>query len=120
MPRRIESIHAEHEYGTTTPVVPRIDSPPRMPSRGFQVRRASSSPSVDRHLDDDVAGAAVPAATAATCSGMNCRGIGLIAGSPTASGSPGLVTVPTPGPARNTTPVPGSPCAHPPRPARRG
>ncbi len=26
------------------PVVPRIDSPPRMPSRGFQVLRAISSP----------------------------------------------------------------------------
>jgi hypothetical protein len=30
--------------GTTTPVVPRIDSPPRMPSRGFHVLRASSAP----------------------------------------------------------------------------
>ena len=60
MPRRIESIHGEHEYGTTTPVVPRIDSPPRMPSRGFQVCRASSSPSSTDDLDDDVAGAAVP------------------------------------------------------------
>ena len=43
-PRRIESIHAEQEYGTTIPVVPRIDSPPRMPRRGFHVERAISSP----------------------------------------------------------------------------
>ena len=37
---------------------------------------------------------------------MMARGPGLIAGSPTASGSPGRVTVPTPGPARKRTPEP--------------
>ena len=30
-------IQAAHEYGTTMPVVPRIESPPRMPSREFIV-----------------------------------------------------------------------------------
>ena len=44
MPRWIEWIQAEQEYGTTMPVVPRIDSPPTMPSRAFSVRSASSSP----------------------------------------------------------------------------
>src|SRR3954464_5608651 len=104
VPRRIESIHDEHEYGTTTPVVPRIDSPPRMPSRGFQVLRASSSP-----FSTDTVTTTSPlppcrAATAATCSPMNRRGIGLIAGSPTASGRPGLVTVPPPAPPREPPP----------------
>ncbi|CAM5382919.1 hypothetical protein SANTM175S_00348 [Streptomyces antimycoticus] len=40
------------------PVVPRMDSPPRMPRRGFQVERAIAV--VHRDLDLDVAGAAVP------------------------------------------------------------
>ncbi len=103
------SINAEHEYGTTIPVVPRIDSPPRMPSRGFQVFLAISSP-----LGIEIVTSTSPvpwcaAATEAIASRIIVRGTGLIAGSPTASGSPGFVTVPTPGPARNTTPLPGSP-----------
>ncbi len=47
------------------------------------------------------------------------RGTGLMAGSPGGIGRPGRVTVPTPGPARNTTPLPGAPVAHAPPPARR-
>src|SRR3954447_4929531 len=81
-----------------------------MPSRGFQVLRASSSPF---STDTSTTTSPLPpcrAATAATCSRMNCRGIGLIAGSPTGRGSPGLVTVPTPGPARKVTPEPAGPC----------
>src|SRR5919199_3909780 len=109
MPRRIESIHDEQEYGTTTPVVHRIDSPPRMPRRGFHVLRASSSPF---STDTSTTTSPLPpcrAATAATCDRMNSRGTGLIAGSPTASGRPGLVTVPTPDPARKVTPEPVGP-----------
>ena len=108
-PRRMLSIQAEQEYGTTTPVVPRIDSPPRMPSRGFQVLRAISSP---WSTEISTTTSPVPpccSATYATCSLISRRGTGLIAGSPTASGRPGLVTVPTPGPARNVTPAPGAP-----------
>src|SRR5262245_51252342 len=37
------------------------------------------------------------------------RGTGLMAGSPGGTGRPGLVTVPTPGPALKVTPVPGTP-----------
>jgi hypothetical protein len=44
-----------------------------------------------------------------TASRIIRRGTGLIAGSPTASGSPALVTVPTPGPAANVTPDPAGP-----------
>ena len=38
------AIQAEQEYGTTIPVVPKIESPPTIPSRGFQVFLASSWP----------------------------------------------------------------------------
>src|SRR3712207_8813265 len=65
-----------------------------MPSRGFHVLRASSAPF---STETSTTTSPVPpcrAATAATCARMNCRGIGLIAGSPTGSGRPGLVTVP--------------------------
>ena len=44
MPRWIEWIQAEHEYGITMPVVPRIDRPPTMPSRPFSVLAASAAP----------------------------------------------------------------------------
>jgi hypothetical protein len=44
MPRWIEWIQAEQEKGWTMPVVPSTDSPPMMPSRGFQVLSASSAP----------------------------------------------------------------------------
>ena len=54
-------------------------------------------------------GAPCAAATSATVSRIIRRGTGLIAGSPTGTGSPGRVTVPTPGPARNATPLPGAP-----------
>ena len=101
IPCRIEAIQAEHEYGTTTPVVPRMDSPPSMPRRGFQVRRASSSPP------------STPISTitsaSPTASRIMRRGTGLMAGSPTGTGRPGSVTVPTPGPARNSTPEPRAP-----------
>jgi len=108
MPLRIEWIQDEQEYGITMPVVPRIDNPPTMPSRPLRVRAASASPSgiaiststspaapmLARQLGDDVGGSS----GAAT---------GLIAGSPGAIGRPGRVTVPTPGPARKVTPLPG-------------
>ena len=85
----------------TTPVVPRIDSPPTMPSRAFSVFAAISSP----------CGMAISTSTSplrpsarATCAisaRIILRGTGLIAGSPGGTGSPGRVTVPTPGPALN-------------------
>ena len=37
-----------------------------------------------------------------------CRGTGLMAGSPGGIARPARVTVPTPAPARNATPLPGS------------
>src|SRR5262249_21865341 len=45
-------------------------------------------------------------ATSAIAAHIIWRGTGLIAGSPGGTGSPGSVTVPTPGPALNLTPLP--------------
>ena len=108
-PLWIEWIHAEHEYGMTTPVVPRIESPPTIPRRGFQVFSASRSPSCTPISTITSPGAPCAAATSATVSRIIRRGTGLIAGSPTGTGRPGLVTVPTPEPARNATPLPAAP-----------
>ena len=92
------------------PVVPRIDSPPTMPSRGFSVFRASASPP----------GMAISTSTSAArrrcappprrLSRIIWRGTGLMAGSPGGSGRPARVTVPTPspGPERRRR-VPGAP-----------
>ena len=51
MPRWIEAIQAEQEYGTTIPVVPRIDRPPTMPSRALSVLSASAAPPRNGDLD---------------------------------------------------------------------
>lgn len=109
MPRWIECIQAEHENGTTIPVVPRIDSPPTMPRRGFQVFCAiSAPPGTDTSITTSPA-SPNSAATAATASVIIRRGTGLIAGSPGGIGRPSFVTIPTPSPALNTTPLPASP-----------
>ena len=93
----------------TMPVVPRIESPPTIPRRGFQVRSARRSPSRTPISTLRSPRAPCAAATSATVLRIIRRGTGLIAGSPTATGRPGRVTVPTPRPARNVTPVPGAP-----------
>jgi hypothetical protein len=59
MPRWIEWIQAAQENGWTMPVVPSTDSPPMMPSRGFQVFSASSAPFSMAMVDLDVAGSPV-------------------------------------------------------------
>ncbi len=105
IPRWIVSIQAAHEYGTTIPVVPRIESPPTIPSRPFSVRSASASPPGTPTSTTT----SVPACTSSSAAPIIARGTGLIAGSPGGSASPGRVTMPTPGPARNTTPDPGTP-----------
>ncbi len=85
--------------------------PPRIPSRGFQVRSASFSPSGTAISITASADARWAAARLRMASAIIRRGAGLIAGSPTGSGSPGLVTMPTPGPALKTMPLPGGPWA---------
>ncbi len=107
MPRWMLWIQAEQEYGTTTPVVPRIDSPPTIPSRAFSVRAASASPP---GTAISTTASTLPPATSASAARIIWRGTGLIAGSPGGSGKPGSVTVPTPSPAWNTTPLPRRPC----------
>ena len=104
MPRWIDAIHAAQEKGRTIPVVPRIDSPPSIPSRGFQVRRAIAAPPGTLTVTSTSGARPCAEAASATASSIIARGTGLIAGSPTPIGSPGRVTVPTPSPARKTTP----------------
>ena len=121
MPRWIEAIQAAQEYGTTIPVVPRIDSPPTMPSRPLSVFRRQRLAARNGDLDLDIAGRFAPAATSAIASRIIRRGTGLMAGSPGAIGRPARVTVPTPAPARKVTPLPGAAGAHAsPRSRRRG
>ncbi len=80
-----------------------------MPRRGFQVFRASRSPPGIEISTSRSPGSPCAAASSATTPRIISRGTGLIAGSPTASGSPGRVTVPTPSPAVKRTPAPGAP-----------
>ena len=89
MPLWIEWIHAEQEKGTTMPVVPRIESPPTMPRRGFQVFCASASPP-GIEISISASGVApCAAATSSIASVIILRGTGLIAGSPGGIGRPG-------------------------------
>jgi hypothetical protein len=87
-----EARHDSVENGRTTPVVPRMLMPPRMPRRAFVVLRARSSPSGTLIVTVDPRTAR--STTAPTLSRIICRGTGLIAGPPTSSPSPGLVTTP--------------------------
>lgn len=104
IPRWIEAIQAAQEKGRTIPVVPRIDSPPRMPRRGFHVRAASASPPGMEMVTVTSPLRPYRAARSAIVSSIMARGTGLIAGSPGGTGRPGFVTVPTPSPARKRTP----------------
>jgi hypothetical protein len=84
------------------PVVPRIDSPPTMPSRGFQVFAASRSPS---GMAISISTSWGPPSSLMTWRIM-ARGAGLMAGSPGGNGRPARVIVPTPGPALKRMPSP--------------
>src|SRR6202161_2600683 len=86
MPLWIEWTHAEHEYGTTMPVVPRIDSPPTMPRRRWSVFAASASPPGIEISTSASAAHDAASATSAMASWIMRRGIGLMAGS---AGGPG-------------------------------
>ena len=91
----------------TTPVVPSTLSPPTMPRRGLVVRAASASPPGIAIVTTTSAAAPYSPATSPIAAPIISRGFGLIAGSPTASGRPGNVTVPTPSPAARRIPLPG-------------
>ena len=56
MPRWMEAIQAEQEYGTTMPVVPRIDRPPTMPSRPLSVFARERLAARNGDFDLDIAG----------------------------------------------------------------
>src|SRR5216684_815538 len=96
----------------TMPVVPRIDNPPIMPRRALSVFAASASPP-GMAIITARSGAAASQLSAASASAAEiiARGPGLMAGSPTASGRPGRVTRPTPGPAWKVMPLPADPRA---------
>ena len=104
IPRWIEAIQAAQENGRTIPVVPSTDSPPTIPSRGFHVRAAKASPPGMEIVISTSGARPSRSARSATTAVIIWRGTGLIAGSPTGIGKPGMVTVPTPSPARKRTP----------------
>jgi len=66
MPRWMLSIQAAQENGTTIPVVPRMDKPPTMPRRPFNVRAANASPSGMEISTTTSRGAPKTAATSVT------------------------------------------------------
>ncbi len=103
----MDAIHAAQENGRTMPVVPSTDKPPRIPSLGFIVLRASSAPP---SIETVISTSPTPPFSWETSSiavRIIWRGTGLMAGSPGGIGRPGLVTVPTPSPALKITPEPG-------------
>ena len=105
MPRCIEAIQAAQLNGRTMPVVPKIDRPFSIPSLGFQVFFAIFSPSGIDIVTFIFGNLLKNFAVSLIISLINFLGIGLIAGSPTGIGNPGLVTIPTPGPAQNLIPL---------------
>jgi len=97
------SVQALAETGRTMPVVPRMDNPLITPSRRLRVFSANASPSRTKICTSRALFRHSPSARAsATAARIIRRGTGLIAGSPTATGKPGLVTRPTPGPLTRT------------------
>src|SRR5437763_9056036 len=77
-----------------------MEMPPTIPRRSLVVLAAMSSPPGTENVTDTGR-----STTSASAAAITRRGTGLIAGSPTARPSPGLVIVPTPGPARSCGPV---------------
>ena len=91
----------------TIPVVPRIDKPPTIPSRGFQVCPGDTLAIGNRENNRDIRGCTRALSRRRGSSFQStARGAGLIAASPGGMGNPGLVTVPTPSPAWKVMPAP--------------
>ena len=101
------SLYAWCDSGRTIPLVPRMERPPSTPSRGLSVFLARVSPSVTKTSTSTRLSLPVSQAssTSSTAHWIICLGTGLMAGSPTFTGSPGLVTSPTPSPALYTISV---------------
>ncbi len=100
----IVAVQASEDTGFTMPVVPSMEIPPVMPSLLFSVCMASLSPSgteiVIFILPESVIPPRPSASANASCAAcpIIILGTGFMAGSPTLTGRPGLVTVPTPEP----------------------
>ena len=90
------------EKGRTMPVVPRIEIPPMMPSLALVVLRAIRSPSGTEMMTLTPCWARSTASPTAWV--IIVRGTGLMAGPPTSSPRPGLVTTPTPTPPSSSMP----------------
>ena len=91
------------EYGLTIPVVPRIEIPPKMPSRAFRVFFAISTPCGTEIVTRKPTSSSKVPPTNRTLASIFLRGTGLIAGPPTVKPKPCMVTVPTPKPPANST-----------------
>ena len=92
------------ENGRTMPVVPRMEMPPKMPSRALVVLRAIRSPpgtEMTTRTPDAARSTVSPTAAA-----IMARGTGLMAGEPGSRPRPGLVTTPTPTPPSSSIPGP--------------
>ena len=94
-----EFLNASSLIGRSTPVVPRIDKPPTIPSVGLSVFFASSIPS-----GIDIVISRSDSSNSSATLLISSRGFGLIAGSPTGICKPDLVTIPIPSPALKTIP----------------
>ena len=90
------------ENGRTMPVVPRIEIPPMMPSLALVVLRAIRSPSGTEMIT--VTPFLLRSTASLTAWVIIARGTGLMAGPPSSSPRPGLVTTPTPTPPSSSMP----------------
>src|SRR5208283_2263606 len=99
----MDSMKVLRARGFTIPVVPRIDMPPTMPSLGLKVLLVTLLPSGTLMV---ISAEVLGGRASLTDSIIILLGTGFIAGSPTVTCNPGLVTMPTPSPPLTTIPVP--------------
>ena len=90
--------------GRTMPLVPRMEIPPLIPSRGLKVPPASRWPSGTEMTALRPPDAPDSCSTASACSRIIRLGVELMAAAPTGWSNPGLVTRPTPSPPSISTP----------------
>ena len=90
--------------GSTMPLVPKMEMPPRMPSRGLKVFWARAAPSGTEITTSRPKTGSVSSRASCTARSIMERGPGLMAASPTGTFRPGLVTRPTPSPPSTWTP----------------
>ena len=97
-------MRASSLMGRTMPLVPRMEMPPSMPSRGLKVPPASRRPSGTEMTARSPPDAPAALSAAWACARIIRRGVELMAAAPTGWSRPGLVTRPTPSPPSISTP----------------